>query len=80
MLAKCTIKLPQGKYSYKRLPIGIAESWECKTSNLISVLEYVRVFLDDLCLLTKNSLDDNLDNIEVVLAKLSKLALGPMQR
>ncbi len=47
----CTIIVPWGKYSYKRLPMGIAGSpdiFQSKMLELMKSLEYVRAYLDDL--------------------------------
>ncbi len=44
----CTVIFPWGKYSYKRLPMGIAESpdiFQSKISKLKEDLEYVRAYL-----------------------------------
>ena len=44
-----TTILPWGEYFYKRLPMDIIGSpniFKSKTSNLISVLEYVKVYFD----------------------------------
>jgi hypothetical protein len=45
----CIIIFPWGKYSYKRLPMGIAGSpdiFQGKMLELMESLEYVRVYLD----------------------------------
>jgi hypothetical protein len=45
----CTIIFPWGKYSYKRLPMGIAGSpniFQEKMLELMETLEYVRTYLD----------------------------------
>ena len=64
-----TIILPFcGKYLHKRLPIGMARSldiFESKKSNLI-FLVYLRVYLDNLFVLTKDSFEDHLMTLEVV--------------
>ena len=68
----CTIIFPWGKYSYKRLPMGIAGSpdiFQEKMSDLMATLEFVRTYLDDLLIITKGSLEDHLE-------KLSMYSLG----
>jgi hypothetical protein len=55
----CTIIFPWGKYSYKRLPMGIAGSpdiFQGKMSELMESLEYARAYLDDLFCISKLSL------------------------
>ncbi len=47
----CTVIFPWGKYSYKRLPMGIAGSPDIsqeKMSELMEALEFVRAYLDDI--------------------------------
>jgi hypothetical protein len=68
----CTIIFPWGKYSYKRLPMGIAGSpdiFQGKMSELIETLEYVRAYLDDLLCISKLSLEDHLEKLEEVLRR-----------
>ncbi len=46
----CTIIFPWGKYSYKRLPMGIAGSpdiFQAEMMKLMESLEYVRAYIDD---------------------------------
>ena len=60
----CTINFPWGKYSYKRLPMGIAGSpfiSQVEMSELMRNLEFVRTYLDDLLIITKLNLSDILD-------------------
>jgi hypothetical protein len=69
----CTVIFPWGKYSYKRLPMGIAGSpdiFQKKMLELMDSLEFVRVYLDDLLCVSKLSLEDHLDKLEVVLWQL----------
>jgi hypothetical protein len=66
----CTVIFPWGKYSYNRLPMGIADSLDIfqeKMSELMESLEFVRVYLDDLLCISKLGLEDHLDKLEVVL-------------
>ena len=59
----CTLIFPWGKYSYLRLPMGIAGSpdiFQAKMSELMVALEFVRAYLDDLLCITKANLEDHL--------------------
>ncbi len=74
----CTIIFPWGKYSYKRLPMGIAGSpdiFQGKMSKLMESLELVRAYLDDLFCISKLSLENHLEKLEVVLGKLRDAGL-----
>ncbi len=69
----CTIIFPWGKYSYKRLPMGIAGSpdiFQGKMLELMETLEYVRAYLNDLLFISKLSLEDHLEKLEEVLRQL----------
>ena len=59
----CTIIFPWGKYSYMRLPMGIAGSpdiFQSTVSEQMETLEFIRTYLDDLLVISKDSLDDHL--------------------
>ena len=74
----CTIILPWGKYSYMRLPMGIAGSpdiFQEKMSGLMESLEFVRTYLDDLLILTKSTFDDHLIKLRQVLDRLKQAGL-----
>ena len=74
----CTIIFPWGKYSYKRLPIGIAGSPEIFQSmmlELMETLDYVQAYLDDLLCISRSSLEDNLKKLEEVLRCLCNAGL-----
>ena len=60
----CTLIFPWGKYSYLRLPMGVAGSPDiflAKMSEVMVALEFVRAYLDDLLCITKASLEDHVD-------------------
>ncbi len=66
----CTIIFPWGKYSYKRLLMGIAGSpdiFQGKMLELMESIEFVRAYLDDLLCISKLSLEDHLEKLEEVL-------------
>ena len=74
----CTIIFPWGKYSYKRLPMGVAGSpdiFQAKMSELMVDLEFVRTYLDDLLTITKSNLSDHLDKLKKVLTRLREAGL-----
>jgi hypothetical protein len=69
----CTIVFPWGKYSYLRLPMGVANSpdiFQSKISQLMVGLDFVRAYLDDVLVATKGSYQEHLLNLEQVLVKL----------
>jgi hypothetical protein len=67
----CTVLFPWGgKYSYKRLPMEITGSpdiFQEKILELMESLEFVRAYLDNLLCISKLSLEDHLDKLEVAL-------------
>ena len=74
----CTLIFPWGKYSYLRLPMGIAGSpdiFQAKMSALMVALEFVRAYLDDLLCITKANLEDHLDKLKMVLTRLREAGL-----
>jgi hypothetical protein len=74
----CTIIFPWGKYSYKRLPMGIASSPDCFQTNMMELmesLEYVQAYIDDLLCISRSSLEDHLEKLEEVLRLLCDAGL-----
>jgi hypothetical protein len=74
----CTIIFSWAKYSYKRLPMGIAGSpdiFQEKMLELMESLEFVRACLDDLLCISKLSLENHLEKLEVVLWQLCDAGL-----
>ncbi len=60
----CTIIFAWGRYSYQRLLMGfagLADIFQAEMGNLMATLEYIRVYIDNLLVITKGSLDDHLD-------------------
>jgi hypothetical protein len=74
----CTIVLPWGKYSYERLPMGVAGSpdiFQSKMADLMRTLEFVRVYLDDLLVISRETFADHLEKVQAVLQILSDAGL-----
>ncbi len=68
-----TIIFPWGKYSYERLPMGFGGSaniFQAQMMDLMASLEYVQAYIDDLFIITRETLDDHLLKIETVLTRL----------
>jgi hypothetical protein len=68
-----TIILPWGKYSYLRLPTGVACSpniFQAKMSELMGSLEFMQTYIDDLLCITKGSLDDHHSKLRKVFIRL----------
>ena len=60
------------------LPMGLCNSpdiFQEKMLNLFVDLEYVRTYIDDLLVITKGSLDDHLEKLDIVLNKLRRAGL-----
>ena len=64
---------------YLRLPMGLSgapDMFQEKMSSLVDHLEYARVYLDDLLVLTNGSFDDHLSKLGKVLELLSQAGLN----
>ena len=76
----CTTVLPWGKYSYERLPMGIATSpdiFQKAMNDIFGDLPYVLVYLDDILILS-NEEDDfqtHLQKIQTVFARLHNMGM-----
>ncbi len=69
----CTIIFPWGKYSYKRLPMGFggsADIFQAQMMDLMASLKFVRAYMDDLLIITRQTLDKHLQKMETVLTRL----------
>ena len=74
----CTIVLPWGKYEYQRLPMGLCNSpdiFQEKMGELMADLEFVRAYIDDLIILTKDTWENHLQQLKVVFTRLRDAGL-----
>ena len=69
----CTIILPWVKYCYKRLLIGFANStdtFQQKINDLFRGFEFIRVYIDDVLILTKGGWTYHVQKLELFFDKL----------
>ena len=71
----CTIISPWGKYSYKRLPMGLGGSADIFQAQIIIIdlmasLKFVQAYMDNLLIITRQTLDEHLQKMETVLTRL----------
>ena len=74
----CTIVTPWGKYAYTRLPMGLCSApdiFQQEMSHLMSKLEDIRTYLDDLLVLSTGSFQEHLQKLSTVLDKLKNAGL-----
>jgi hypothetical protein len=74
----CTIIFPWGKYSYKRLPMGFggsADVFQAQIMDLMASLKFVQAYMDDLLIITRQTLDKHLKKMETVLTRLRDAGL-----
>jgi len=74
----CTVVFPFGKFRYSRLPMGASAApdvFQARMGMLFQELEYVRVYIDDLLVITGDDFDDHLQKLGIVLQRLSDKGL-----
>ncbi len=74
----CTIIFPWGKYSYNRLPMGFgcsANIFQAQIMDLMASLKFVQAYMDDLLIITRQTLDEHLQKMETVPTRLSDAGL-----
>ena len=62
----CKIIVPWGKYWYKRLPMGVANSldiFQQKMNDLFLGFHFIRAYIDDLLILTKGDWTDHIQKL-----------------
>ena len=71
----CTTVLPWGKYSYKRLPMGISSApdiFQHIMHDMLGDLDFCRVYIDDVLIVSDGSYEDHLAKLKVVLSRLNQ--------
>ena len=74
----CTIVTPWGKYEYLRLPMGLCNSpdiFQERMHELMSGLDFVRAYIDDILVMTTSDWDDHLSKLDEVLTRLGSVGL-----
>jgi Reverse transcriptase (RNA-dependent DNA polymerase) len=74
----CIVVLPWGNYEYLRLPIGLCncpDIFQEKMSELMCGVEFARAYLDDLLVVSKDSLDYHFIHLEEVFTRLASAGL-----
>ena len=74
----CTITTQWGKYEYQRLPMGLCNSpdiFQEKMSELLTGLDTVRFYIDDILHITKGSFEDHLEKLDEIFHRLDAVGL-----
>ena len=74
----CTIITPYGKYSYKRLPMGLASApsyFQDKIDELFGDLPYVKAYIDDILIISYSDAQDHLQKVQTVFRRLNEAGL-----
>ena len=74
----CTIVLPWGKYEYLKVPMGLFNSLDIfqeKMNELFVGFDYVCAYINDLLIITKESFEENLKQLDKVLEKIETAGL-----
>ncbi len=74
----CTITTQWGKYEYQRLPMGLCNSadiFQEKMSELLSGLDTVRVYIDNILHVSKGTFEEHLKVLDDVFARLRQSGL-----
>ena len=69
----CTIILPEGKYQYKRLPMGVSnslEDFQQKMNKTFHGFEYIQAYINNLLIINKVDWGNHLEKLELTLKNL----------
>ena len=56
---------------------GSADIFQAQIMDLMAALEFVRAYMDDLLIITRETLDEHLQKMETVLTRLCRKPIGP---
>ena len=78
--AMCTTVLPWGKYSYKKLPMGLISApdiFQKAMNDIFNDLDYVIVYLDDILILSNqdDTFDDHLRKIDICFKRMHHMGM-----
>ena len=71
----CTTILPWGKYRYKKLPMGISSApdiFQSIMDDILGDLDYVRVYIDDILVISNGNFDDHMEKLDTVLSRIEQ--------
>ena len=67
--------VPFGKYVFQRLPLGVSsapDEFQARMMKILGHFNFVRVYFDDILIITTTSLDDHLNQLKLVFQQLAK--------
>ena len=70
---QCTIVLPWCKFEYQKLQMQLCNSpdvFQEKMNELFNGLEYVKVYIDDILIISNGNFKDHLNKVKIVLKEL----------
>ena len=69
--------LPWGKYEYQKLSMGLCKSAYIFQTKMIAPdgLENIRIYIDDLLIISNKSFEDRINKLDKVLSKLKQKCL-----
>ena len=68
--------MPWGKYQYRRMPMGIKncpDIFQKVMNDLLGDLEYIRVYLDDILIISHDDYANHIDKLRVVFQRLNQI-------